>query len=131
MLAASALAASGAELRGAWSAVSGGLNLAGTWTAEAHREGGVVGTWTLRDAAGRTLMGGGWSASKAPQAWSGAWRATIVGRAGEYVGTWTSATPLARRAPLEDMLESALNALVTGTWKTGVYSGSWSIRASP
>ena len=132
MLAGSAIVASGAELRGAWSASSsGGLNLAGTWTAEAHPAGGVTGAWTLRDATGKTLMAGGWSASKAPRGWNGAWQATIQGRANGYAGTWTSSTPLDAEARLEAMLESALRVVVGGTWKSGAQSGAWSIRTSP
>jgi hypothetical protein len=123
----------GAELHGAWSASAGaGRNLAGTWTAEAHSEsGGVTGAWTLRDATGQVLIEGGWSASKSPQAWSGAWRATVAGRTGEYSGTWEARTSLAPKAALADMLESALRAVVSGTWKTGGDAGSWSVRASP
>jgi hypothetical protein len=124
--------ASGAEQRGTWSASShAGRNLAGTWTAEAQPEsGGITGTWTLRDAAGKILMSGAWSASKSPQAWNGAWRAMVVG-AGEYTGTWTAQSSLAREARLADLFESAVRAAVTGTWKAGPYSGSWSIRAAP
>jgi hypothetical protein len=123
---------SGAELHGTWSAASnGGRTLAGTWTAEAHQEsGGVTGAWTLRDASGKILMSGAWSASKSPQAWNGAWRSIVAG-GGEYSGTWTSEVSLGRDARLVDMFESALRAVVTGTWKAGSYSGAWSIRASP
>lgn len=131
-LTAFAILASGAELRGTWSASSNtGHSLAGTWTAEAHQSGGVTGTWTLQDAAGEVFMRGGWSASKSAQSWSGAWRATVSGRSGEYLGTWTAPVALSPNAGLADLLESALRALVTGTWKAGAYSGSWSIRASP
>jgi hypothetical protein len=131
-LACFAMLASGAEMRGSWSASSGGGNLAGTWTAEAHQDsGGVTGAWTLRDASGKILMSGGWSASKSPKFWNGAWRATVAGRGGEYAGTWTAATQLAPEARLADMLESAIRAVVSGTWKAGAYSGSWSIRAAP
>ena len=129
----SAMLASGAELRGSWSASSSaGSSLGGTWAAEAHQQsGGVIGAWTLRDASGKILMSGGWSASKSLQAWNGAWRATVTGRATEYSGTWTAATQLAPEARLADMLESALRAVVSGTWKAGAYSGSWSIRTAP
>ena len=128
-----AIVASGAELRGGWSASSNtGRSLAGTWTAEAHQQsGGATGTWTLHDSAGKILMRGGWSASKSPKAWNGGWRATIAGQAGEYSGTWTAGTPLAPEARMIDMIESAIRALVTGTWKAGANAGSWSIRASP
>ena len=124
---------SGQELRGTWSASSNpGRNLAGTWTAEAHPEsGGITGTWTLRDAAGKILMSGAWSASKSPQAWNGAWRAIVTGGAGEYSGTWMAQSSLGREARLADLFESAVRAVVTGTWKGGPHSGSWSIRAAP
>ena len=133
IVAGSAILASGAELHGTWSASSNsGQRLAGAWTAEAHQEsGGAIGTWALYDAAGKIFMQGGWSASKSPKAWDGAWRATTAGRAGEYSGTWTAQTPLTTEAPLAQMLESALRAVVTGTWKAGANSGSWSIRAFP
>jgi hypothetical protein len=29
------------------------------------------------------------------------------------------------------MFEAAVRAAISGTWKTGTYSGAWSIRASP
>ncbi len=124
--------ASGAELRGTWSASSNaGRNLAGTWTAEAHpQSGGVTGTWTLRDTAGKILMSGAWSASKSPQAWTGAWRAIVAG-GGEYSGTWTAESSLAHERSLAELFESASRAVVTGTWKAGPYSGSWSIRTEP
>src|SRR6266704_368226 len=129
----SAILASGADLRGTWSASSNsGQRLAGTWTAEAHQEsGGAIVAWALYDAAGKILMQGGWSASKSLKAWTGAWRATIAGRTGEYSGTWTAQTPLTPETSLVQMLESALRAVVTGTWKAGANSGSWSIRAIP
>jgi hypothetical protein len=132
-LAVSTVLASGAELHGAWSASSNtGRSLAGTWPAEEHQEnGGVTGTWTLRDATGKILVSGVWSASKAPKAWSGAWRAMVAGSAGEYSGTWTATTALGPESPMTEMLESALRAVVSGTWKTGGYSGAWSIRAAP
>ncbi len=131
-LMASALLASGAELSGTWSASTNtGRSLAGTWTAEANQGGSVTGAWTLQEASGKIVMRGGWSASKSPQAWNGAWRATILDHAGEYLGTWTAAVKLSPEAGVADMLESALRAVVTGTWKAGSYSGAWSIRASP
>src|SRR5215471_15743622 len=92
----SASLASGAQMHGAWSASTNtGLNFAGTWTAEAHQEsGGVTGTWTLAGPGGKVLASGVWSASKAPKAWNGAWRAMISG-GGEYSGIWTATTALA------------------------------------
>lgn len=129
-LAGTAILASGAEPRGTWSASTNGRYLAGTWTAEAQESGSVTGTWVLQDATGKILMRGGWSASKAAQSWNGAWRATVSGSAAEYSGTWTSAVSLSPEARLAAILESVLRAAVTGTWKAGTYSRSWSIRAS-
>jgi hypothetical protein len=129
--AASAILLPGAELKGTWSATAQSGYLGGSWTAQADQSGGVAGTWMLQDPAGKILMQGGWSASKAAQSWNGAWRATVSGRTGEYSGTWTSATTLSLQARLSEMLESALRAVVTGTYKSGAYAGSWSIRASP
>jgi hypothetical protein len=128
---ASAILASGADLKGTWSATAQTGYLAGSWTAQPDPSGGATGAWMLQDATGKILMQGGWSASKSAQSWDGAWRATVSGRAGEYSGTWTSATPLSPQAHFGDMLESALRTVVSGTWKSGPRSGSWSIRASP
>jgi len=130
-LAGFAILASGAELRGTWSASTNSRYLAGTWTAQTQEDGSATGRWVLQDATGKILMQGGWSASKSSQSWNGAWRASVSGNAAEYSGTWTGAVPLSPQARLDAMFESALRALVTGTWKTGTYSGSWSIRASP
>jgi hypothetical protein len=121
MLAVSSVLASGAEIRGSWSASStNGRSFGGTWTAETHKEsGGVTGTWMLREATGKILMSGVWSASKSPQAWNGAWRAIVAGGAGEYAGTWAAEATLATESRLADLFESALRAVVTGTWKVG------------
>ncbi|MBI3279232.1 MAG: hypothetical protein HYZ57_05245 [Acidobacteria bacterium] len=133
MLAGAAMTAFGAELQGTWTASSNtGARLAGTWTVKTDQESGsAAGTWTLREASGRIAAGGTWSAAKSPKAWSGAWRATVAGRAAEYSGSWAATPALAPEARLADMFEAALEAVVAGTWKTGRYSGSWAIRASP
>jgi hypothetical protein len=129
--AAFAIPASGAELQGTWSSATPRGSVAGTWTADDHESGGVTGTWTLQDATGKILMQGGWSAGKAAQSWNGAWRSIISGSKGEYSGTWTSAVSAAPEARLVELFKSALHAVVAGTWKSGPYSGSWSIRGVP
>lgn len=131
ILVAFAIPAPCAELRGTWSASTNNRTLAGTWTAETARDGSVTGRWALQDAAGKILLYGGWSASKSTDSWNGAWRSTVAGSATEYSGTWTAAVSLPPGDRLAAMLELAVRAAVSGTWKTGASSGSWSIRASP
>src|SRR5262249_18738143 len=115
-LAVSTILVCGAELRGTWSASTNNGYLAGTWTEETHQGGAVAGTWMLQEATGKILVRGGWSATKSAQSWSGAWRAAVSGSAREYSGTWTAAVSLSPEADLAAMLESALHAVVMGTW---------------
>jgi hypothetical protein len=115
---------------GTWAARSGaGLTLGGTWTAVADaKTGAVTGTWTLNDAGGKVLRRGGWSAAKSPKGWSGAWRAVVTGSQGEYSGTWRADVDLKPDARFADLFESALKAVVGGSWRAGAQSGAWSIR---
>lgn len=129
-LAACVTVASGADLQGTWSATSPRGFLAGTWTAENHQSAGVTGTWTLQDATGKILLQGGWSASKSPQAWTGAWRSAVSGGSGEFAGTWTSSVSVSPQAQLIEMFKSGLRAVVSGTWQAGS-AGTWSIRVTP
>ena len=117
---------------GTWSATSSsGLTLTGTWTAVPDpTSGAVIGTWTLVNAQGTTVAGGGWSAAKSPTRWTGAWRAVISGRDGEYSGTWTGDVDLKANARLVDLFEKAIQTAVHGNWRAGTQSGAWSIRAS-
>jgi hypothetical protein len=103
----------------------------GTWTAVADTtHGTVTGTWTLADAQAKTVAFGGWSAVKSSDRWTGAWRANVTGRAGEYSGTWTSSVDLKANARFVDVFEKAAQAVVSGAWTTGGQSGGWSIRAA-
>ena len=114
---------------GSWSAAtSNGLTLIGRWTAILDTTGTVTGTWALVDAQGNTRADGAWSAAKSPRGWTGAWRALMSGRAGEYSGTWTAAVEGKPDAPLADLFEKAIQAIVSGTWRVGGLSGAWSIR---
>ncbi len=114
-----------------WTARSStGLMLGGTWTAVPDTTNGTVtGEWTLVDAEGRTVTSGGWSASKSPTGWTGAWRAVIWGSKPEYLGTWSASVDLKRRGQFSDLFEKAVQSAVSGRWRYGGYSGSWSIRA--
>jgi hypothetical protein len=114
-----------------WSArSSSGLTLGGTWTAVPEpKTGTVTGTWTLVDAQGRTLAAGGWSASKAPDGWTGNWRAVVWDSKPEYTGAWSASVHLKANAGFADLFEKAVQSVVSGTWRYGRQSGSWSIRA--
>jgi hypothetical protein len=101
----------------------------GTWTVIPDPTGeGVVGTWTVNDAQGRILGGGGWSAAKS--GWSGSWRANVSGVKTEYSGSWAAAVDLKANARFAELFEKAVKTIVTGTWSRGRQSGAWSIRAS-
>jgi len=114
---------------GSWSAATtNGLTLVGTWTAILDPNGTVTGSWTLVDAQGNTRADGAWSAAKSPTGWTGAWRAVVSGREGEYAGTWTAALDAKRETRLADLFEKGLQAIVSGTWRIGERSGAWSIR---
>ena len=114
---------------GSWSAASStGLTLMGTWTAILDPTGTVTGGWALVDAQGNTRADGAWSAAKAPDGWTGAWRAVVSGRSGEYSGTWTAVVDGKPDARLADLFEKALQAIVSGNWRVGGRSGAWSIR---
>jgi hypothetical protein len=114
-----------------WSARSNtGLTLNGTWTVTVDpKTGAAGGTWTLLDASGQAAMRGGWSAAKSATAWNGAWRANVVGSAAEYGGTWSATVPLKPNAPFADLFALAAQQVVSGNWRAGGKSGSWSIRA--
>jgi hypothetical protein len=114
---------------GSWSAAtSNGLTLIGTWTAILDPTGTVTGTWTLFDAQGNTRADGGWSAAKSADGWTGAWRAVVYGREGEYSGAWTAAVDAKPNARLADLFEKAVQTIVSGNWRVGEQSGAWSIR---
>ena len=117
---------------GTWSArTSSGPTLMGTWTAvPGPTAGTVTGTWALVDAQGKTVAEGAWSAAKSPAQWTGAWRAVISGRDGEYSGTWTAGVDLKGDAQFGDLFEKAAQTVVSGTWRAGAQSGAWSIRTS-
>ena len=110
---------------------SSGATLGGTWTVdEPQKPDAVTGTWALLDAQGRTAATGGWSAAKSSTGWSGNWRAAVVGRPGEYTGTWTATVDLKAAATFADLFAKAVEAAVSGTFRTGAQSGAWTIRVN-
>ena len=116
-----------------WSARSStGLMLGGTWTATPDAATGTVrGGWTLVDAKGLTAARGNWSAAKSASGWTGSWRAVAAGRPGEYSGTWSATVMLKPDAGFAELFEQAAQAAVSGSWRAGGRSGSWSIRVFP
>jgi len=117
---------------GTWAArTSNGVTLMGTWTAIPDSASGTVtGTWQLADAQGNPVATGAWSAAKSPARWTGAWRAVVAGRDGEFAGTWTSVADLDADASFADLFEKAVQVIVSGNWRAGTRSGAWSIRAA-
>lgn len=113
-----------------WAARSSdGLTLGGTWTVIEHlKTGGVTGTWTLLDAQGRMVASGGWSAAKSTAGWTGSWRAAAAGQRGEYTGTWTAKVDLKPAGGFADLFAKAVEAAVSGTWRSGPRSGAWTIQ---
>ena len=113
-----------------WAARSStGVTLGGTWTVVEHlKTGGVTGTWTLLDAQGRAVASGGWSAAKSTTGWTGSWRAAATGQRGEYTGTWTAKVDLKPAGGFADMFAKAVEAAVSGTWRSGARSGAWTIQ---
>ena len=113
-----------------WAALSSdGLTVGGTWTVVEHlKTGGVTGTWTLLDAQGRAVASGGWSAAKSTTGWMGSWRAAATGQRGEYTGTWTAKVDLKPGAGFADLFAKAVEAAVSGTWRSGPRSGAWTIQ---
>jgi hypothetical protein len=114
-----------------WSArTRDGKLFGGTWTGAIDRAKGTAsGSWTLKDAAGRDILRGTWSANKLEQEWKGAWRALIVGHEGERSGTWDAAIQIPSNASLAEMFEKAVSQTVSGQWQTAGQAGSWSIIA--
>jgi hypothetical protein len=107
---------------------SSGQTLGGTWTViEYLKSGGVTGSWTLLDAQGRMLATGGWSAARSPAGWTGSWLAA-AGQAGEFTGTWTAKLDLKPAAGFRDLFAKAVEAAVSGTWRSGPRSGAWTIQ---
>ena len=127
-----ATSALGRQRVNTWAARSStGMTLGGTWTVtDPQKPGAVTGTWTLLDAQGRVVVAtGGWSAAKSASGWTGSWRAAAAGQRGEYTGTWTAKIDLKPAGGFADLFTKAVEAAVSGTWRSGARSGAWTIQA--
>ena len=116
------------RLSNTWSARSStGRTLAGRWDAVVDpQSGSVTGSWTLDDAKGKAVAGGGWSAAKSAGRWTGTWRSVLSGSPTEYSGTWDADVDLKPTAGFADLFKAA----VSGNWRAGRQSGAWSIRVA-
>lgn len=108
-----------------------GRTFTGTWTVAADPTSDVAarGTWTLVDERGRVLARGGWSATKSPAGWTGAWRAAVLISEREYSGTWSADVALKKGGRFAELFERAAQSVVSGGWRYGRETGAWSIRA--
>ena len=115
--------AAGQRRVNSWAARStSGQTFGGTFTAtEDAKTGAVSGSWTLLDPQGRSLASGGWSAAKSPTGWTGNWRAVVIGRAGEFTGTWSANPGLKGVAKFADPHKALLKLIAE---KRGVLAGA-------
>lgn len=123
------LTAQNRRLRGRWAARVGGQEIFGTWTARDQADQTAAhGTWALLNASGEAVASGTWAARKLPDGWRGSWSART---ANDRVisGEWSAGTGLPPSSGFFALVESALKELVSGTWRSGGASGTWSIRA--
>ena len=114
-------------LQGRWVATAGGKqSYRGKWIGQAlpGDPRTTHGSWTLTNEAGRTVLGGTWTARKAGQTWRGTWSAeTQQGRS--FSGTWKGDLPGGAGTGLQRMFEQAFEKEVSGSWRSGSLQGFW------
>ena len=75
------------------------------------------------------LLEGTWSAQKTGKGWQGTWAARPM--KGQLLsGTWTADAASLNADSLAEMLKSTAAKEVTGSWRSGHYHGSWSLKGS-
>jgi hypothetical protein len=123
-------------LRGTWTATAGPKQvLHGTWSAQpvANAPNTANGSWSLVNASNQIVLSGTWAATKTPRSWAGTWSARVVtgrGSSGRvYSGTWRTEIKASETGTLGEMLQQTLQQEITGAWKSGAMSGSWSLKA--
>jgi len=120
-------------LSGLWTATgSGGQVFAGTWTAEVavSTPNVALGTWSLIDEKGAAVMGGTWSARKAPRGWRGAWSARVATTNQILSGTWEADDRTLKGAKtFRDLLARTAEKQIGGVWHMGRAHGNWWLRA--
>jgi hypothetical protein len=75
---------------------------------------------------GATLMGGTWSAGRAPRGWRGTWSARIGAGNDIVSGTWQADDSTLRGAKtFRDMLARVGQKQIAGVWHMGHAHGNW------
>ena len=123
------------ELRGSWTATAGSETFHGSWGAEISRRTPdfAQGYWTLLNDADERVMEGSWSARKIGSHWHGRWTAHIE-RGRSFSGSWDAdepESPPSKDRTLVDLLTRTLEKDVSGSWRSGSYGGTWSLRGIP
>ena len=89
------------------------------------------GSWTLI-ANSQTVIDGTWAATKRAGAWAGSWsarvRSTGASPGPTFSGTWQAAVRDFNGKTLAEMLRRAVEAKVSGTWRSAGRSGTWSLQ---
>ena len=129
LVAGAARAADAPALQGAWAATNtGGSVFRGTWSADiaVATPDVALGTWTLLDERGAAVMGGTWSARKAPRGWRGAWSARVAVTNQILSGTWEADDRTLEGAKtFRDMLARSGQTQIAGVWRMGRTHGNW------
>jgi hypothetical protein len=119
-------------LQGLWTASGGSEEFHGKWTAvtSSRTPDFAYGAWVLQNGAGDIVLQGTWSARKSREGWRGTWSAH-VNNGEKYSGNWTASEPGPLGKTFTGMLEEAAREEALGTWSTGQFGGSWSLKRDP
>jgi len=124
-----------AKLEGTWSATNAAKQVfRGFWTAEVApaTPDVALGTWSMVDERGKMVLGGTWSARRAPRGWRGAWSARLGDSKDVVSGTWEADdSTLARAKTFRDMLARATEKQIAGVWRMGHAHGNWWLAPLP
>jgi hypothetical protein len=120
-------------LAGIWIATkSDGQVFRGTWAAEVAiaTPNVALGTWSLMDERGTALLGGTWSARKAPRGWRGAWSARVAVTNQIFSGTWEADDRGLKGAKtFRDLLARTAETQIAGVWHLGRTHGNWWLKS--
>jgi hypothetical protein len=121
-------------LRGTWTATAGPQVFQGAWSAQpvAKSPNTAMGSWSLVNASNQIVLSGTWAATKTARTWTGTWSARIVAARGTsgrvFSGTWRTEAKASEVRTLGEMLQQTLQQEITGAWRSGAISGTWSLK---